>query len=118
MARLDDTCLLYRGGKEALEAAKQGATAVIDAGGAGSVRGQKCLFVLDQRLLDLRVSPGGSADLLAGTLFLDAIERQQTDIPVFPSDSSRSFGSAEPRPTLALTIFEHRWRGSVGAKYL
>ena len=78
MARLDDTCLLYRGGQEALQAAKQGATAVIDAGGAGSVRGQKCLCALDKRLLDLGVSPGGSADLLAGTLFLDAIERQQT----------------------------------------
>jgi len=30
-------------------------------------------------LLDLGVSPGGSADLLAGTLFLDAIERQPTE---------------------------------------
>ena len=80
MAQLNDTCLLYRGGKEALEAAKQGAAAVIDAGGTGSVLGQKCLFALDKRLLDLGVSPGGSADLLAGTLFLDAIERQQTEI--------------------------------------
>jgi triphosphoribosyl-dephospho-CoA synthase len=77
MAELDDTCLLYRGGKEALQAAKEGATAVIDAGGAGSVRGQKCLFALDKRLLELGVSPGGSADLLAGTLFLNAIENQQ-----------------------------------------
>jgi Fe2+ transport system protein FeoA len=84
MVRLDDTCLLYRGGKEALEAAKEGATAVIDAGGAGSLHGQKCLYALDKRLLELGVSPGGSADLLAGTLFLDAIERQQTEIPVSP----------------------------------
>jgi triphosphoribosyl-dephospho-CoA synthase len=75
MAQLDDTCLLYRGGKEALQAAKKGATAVIAAGGAGSLHGQKCLYALDKRLLDLGVSPGGSADLLAGTLFLDAIER-------------------------------------------
>jgi triphosphoribosyl-dephospho-CoA synthase len=80
MARLDDSCLLYRGGSMALQAAQQGAAAVIAAGGAGSVRGQKCLFALDQRLLELGVSPGGSADLLAGTLFLDAIERQQTEI--------------------------------------
>jgi triphosphoribosyl-dephospho-CoA synthetase len=33
---------------------------------------------LDRRLLELGVSPGGSADLLAGTLFLDAVDRQQT----------------------------------------
>ena len=82
MAQLDDTCLLYRGGKLALQAAKQGAAAVIDAGGAGSVRGQELLSELDQRLHEFRVSPGGSADLLAGTLFLDAIEQGQTQIAV------------------------------------
>jgi triphosphoribosyl-dephospho-CoA synthase len=32
MSRLDDTCLLYRGGKEALMAAKGGAAAVESAG--------------------------------------------------------------------------------------
>jgi triphosphoribosyl-dephospho-CoA synthase len=80
MARLTDTCLLYRGGRPALLAAQQGAAAVIAAGGAGTSRGREELFALDQRLLELGVSPGGSADLLAGTLFLDAIERQQTGI--------------------------------------
>jgi triphosphoribosyl-dephospho-CoA synthase len=80
MARLTDTCLLYRGGRTALEAAQQGAAAVIAAGGAGSRRGRERLLALDHRLLELGVSPGGSADLLAGTLFLDAIERQQTEI--------------------------------------
>jgi triphosphoribosyl-dephospho-CoA synthase len=79
MARLDDTCLLYRGGKIALQAAKQGAAAVITAGGAGSSQGRELLFALDQQLLELGVSPGGSADLLAGTLFLDAIEQHQTE---------------------------------------
>jgi triphosphoribosyl-dephospho-CoA synthase len=76
MARLDDTCLLYRGGETALQAAQQGAAAVIAAGGAGSNRGKKFLFALDKRLIEMGVSPGGSADLLAGTLFLDAIERR------------------------------------------
>jgi triphosphoribosyl-dephospho-CoA synthase len=77
MARLTDTCLLYRGGNMALQAAQQGAAAVMAAGGAGTSRGWGELFALDQRLLELGVSPGGSADLLAGTLFLDAIERHQ-----------------------------------------
>jgi triphosphoribosyl-dephospho-CoA synthase len=80
MARLTDTCLLYRGGKLAQQAAQQGAAAVIAAGGAGTSRGRERLLALDKRLLDLGVSPGGSADLLAGTLFLDAIERQATEI--------------------------------------
>jgi triphosphoribosyl-dephospho-CoA synthase len=107
MAELDDTCLLYRGGKEALQAAKEGATAVIDAGGAGSIPGQKCLFALDKRLLDLGVSPGGSADLLAGTLFLEAIERQQTEIPASEMDDL----------TLTDPSFEIQV-GSVGVAYL
>jgi triphosphoribosyl-dephospho-CoA synthase len=83
MAHLDDTCLLYRGGWLALQAAQQGAAAVIAAGGAGSSRGWQHLLSLDRRLLGLSVSPGGSADLLAGTLFLDAIERHQTKIASF-----------------------------------
>jgi triphosphoribosyl-dephospho-CoA synthase len=82
MARLTDTCLLYRGGETALQAAQQGAAAIIAAGGAGSSRGQKFLFALDKRLIELGVSPGGSADLLAGTLFLDALEQGQTRIAI------------------------------------
>jgi triphosphoribosyl-dephospho-CoA synthase len=82
MAHLDDTCLLYRGGRVALQAAKEGAAAVIAAGGAGSESGRKHLYALDTRLLELGVSPGGSADLLAGTLFLDAIEQGQNRIAV------------------------------------
>ncbi len=105
MAQLDDTCLLYRGGKVALQAAKHGAAAVIDAGGAGSVRGQKCLFALDKRLLDLGGSPGGSADLLAGTLFLDAIE--QTEIWASEMDDLTL-----PDPSFEIQV------GSVGAAYL
>jgi triphosphoribosyl-dephospho-CoA synthase len=81
MAELDDTCLLYRGGETALLAAKNGAAAVIQAGGAGSSVGRQRLLELDYRLFELGVSPGGSADLLAGVLFLDAIERNRQEIP-------------------------------------
>jgi triphosphoribosyl-dephospho-CoA synthase len=81
MSRLDDTCLLYRGGAAALSAAKAGAAAVALAGGAGTERGKKLLERLDRRLLELNASPGGSADMLAAALFLDAVERQQEEIP-------------------------------------
>jgi len=80
MSSLDDTCLLYRGGQTALAAAKEGATAVAAAGGTGTALGREQLYRLDRRLLDLHVSPGGSADLLAAALFLDAVEHQQNDI--------------------------------------
>jgi triphosphoribosyl-dephospho-CoA synthase len=33
------------------------------------------LIAFGQELISLRISPGGSADLLAATLFLDALER-------------------------------------------
>jgi triphosphoribosyl-dephospho-CoA synthase len=75
MSRLDDTCLLYRGGESALAAAQEGAAAIEKAGGAATALGRQHLLQLDCRLLDLQVSPGGSADLLAAALFLDAVER-------------------------------------------
>jgi len=80
MSRLDDTCLLYRGGVEALEAAKEGAAAVESVGGVATVAGCERLQGLDRRLLALSVSPGGSADLLAAALFLDAVEYGQDDV--------------------------------------
>jgi triphosphoribosyl-dephospho-CoA synthase len=80
MSCLDDTCLLYRGGETALRAAKEGAIEVARAGGSGTAIGRQHLQRLDRQLLHLNVSPGGSADLLAATLFLDAVERGQDQI--------------------------------------
>ncbi|MGO4125993.1 triphosphoribosyl-dephospho-CoA synthase [Inquilinus sp. YAF38] len=75
MASLDDTCLLHRGGRPALEAAQAGARAVLAAGGTATPAGCAALQALDADLLARWVSPGGSADLLAATLFLDRIDR-------------------------------------------
>jgi len=71
MAGLDDTCLLHRGGLAALNTAKTGAAAVLGAGGTATVQGWELLQRLDRDLLALNASPGGSADLLAATLFVD-----------------------------------------------
>ncbi|GEJ58833.1 triphosphoribosyl-dephospho-CoA synthase [Anaeromyxobacter diazotrophicus] len=73
MARLDDTCLLHRAGLRGLHAAQRGAAAALAAGGAGTPEGRRALLALDAALLALRASPGGSADLLAAVLFLDAL---------------------------------------------
>ncbi len=73
MAELDDTCLLYRGGMEALCLAKSAAKDVLALGGSSCSAGMARLFQLDSDLLKLRSSPGGSADLLAATLFLDSL---------------------------------------------
>lgn len=93
MAVLDDTCLLYRGGESALRAAKNGAAAVLRAGGAGFRTGRRHLLELDLRLIESGVSPGGSADLLAGVLFLDAIERYQEEIASEKCRSDRNYGT-------------------------
>jgi triphosphoribosyl-dephospho-CoA synthase len=80
MCQLDDTCVLYRGGIEALDLVKSGARAVLTAGGCTSARGRNLLNTLDRELIAKHISPGGSADLLAATIFLDAVERQQSEI--------------------------------------
>jgi triphosphoribosyl-dephospho-CoA synthase len=73
MAQLNDTCLLYRGGLDALHEAKEGANAVLCTGGTSMAAGMDRLSHLESALLLRRASPGGSADLLAATLFLDAL---------------------------------------------
>jgi triphosphoribosyl-dephospho-CoA synthase len=74
MASLDDTCLLHRGGPAALQAAKVGALAVLAAGGTAAPAGLVRLHRLHAELMGRWASPGGSADLLAVTLFLDRLE--------------------------------------------
>ena len=70
MTHVDDTCLLYRGGETALQAARDGAKCVLESG-VGTPDGNAALQALDRRLVELGASPGGSADLLAATLLLD-----------------------------------------------
>jgi triphosphoribosyl-dephospho-CoA synthase len=94
MSRLDDTCVLYRGGVEALDAVKSGARAALMAGGPGSTQERKEIRKLDRDLITRNVSPGGSADLLAATIFLDAVERRQSEILQDQSEWEESDGAA------------------------
>jgi triphosphoribosyl-dephospho-CoA synthase len=71
MSSLIDTCLLWRAGWSALELAQRGARRVLELGGTGTRAGFTALAHLEKSLLALNASPGGSADLLAGCLFLD-----------------------------------------------
>ncbi len=76
MTTLEDTCLLHRGGTAALRIAQEGARAVLAAGGFATSRGAHAFSLLDAGLLARNASPGGAADLLAGAIFLDSIERR------------------------------------------
>jgi len=94
MAELDDTCVLYRGGVEALDVVKSGAQAVLVAGGYGSRNGRQKMRELDRELIRRHISPGGSADLLAATVFLDAVEREQCDVDKDQSEWEARDGAA------------------------
>ena len=78
MARLCDTCVLSRGGLPALNAMHQGAQAVLAAGGMRTMAGKQLLRHLEHRMLADNTSPGGAADLLAATLFLDSVSQPHT----------------------------------------
>jgi triphosphoribosyl-dephospho-CoA synthase len=75
IAHVDDTCLLHRGGRPALRDAQAGARAVIAVGGNATLAGRRAVRSLEMTLLRHNASPGGSADLLAAALFLDALDR-------------------------------------------
>ncbi|QEI07590.1 triphosphoribosyl-dephospho-CoA synthase [Pigmentiphaga aceris] len=73
LAKLDDTCVLARGGPHALRSLQDAAANILKAGGTATCRGKQLLNHMDSEALRLGVSPGGAADLLAATLFLDSL---------------------------------------------
>jgi triphosphoribosyl-dephospho-CoA synthase len=73
MTTLDDTCVLARGGPLALETVQDGAGRVLARGGAATDGGKQALRELEIRMAQTGASPGGAADLLAATLFLDRV---------------------------------------------
>lgn len=94
MTELDDTCLLHRAGVTGLTTAKRGAFMVLRAGGSSTPEGQIALELLDRDLMKQNASPGGSADLLAATLFLDSLMLPSAEI-VSGTEGSRKDASNE-----------------------
>ncbi|GAB3685249.1 triphosphoribosyl-dephospho-CoA synthase [Salinisphaera aquimarina] len=81
MAVLDDTCVLSRAGRAGLHLVQQQATDILAIGGVGTRGGGCRLAALEQALIGANASPGGSADLLSATLFIDALETAARDKP-------------------------------------
>lgn len=71
MANLDDTCLLHRGGMEGLQFVKNYAKKILNDGNLEE------LEKMNELLIERRLSPGGSADLLAATIYLYKICQMQ-----------------------------------------
>ena len=64
MANLDDTCLLHRGGLEGLDYVKQYAGNILESNDLNE------LHIMNEDFKARRLSPGGSADLLAATIYV------------------------------------------------
>lgn len=63
MANLDDTCLLHRGGVDGLNYVKQYAAQILDSNNMHELQ------TMNEELKIRNLSPGGSADLLAATIY-------------------------------------------------
>jgi triphosphoribosyl-dephospho-CoA synthase len=75
MAVVDDTCILHRSNDGVLEEVKKRARSILQKGGMGISANRRLYKSLDAFVTANRVSPGGSADLLAATLFIKKIMR-------------------------------------------
>jgi triphosphoribosyl-dephospho-CoA synthase len=74
MASMEDTNLLHRGGEAGLRYAQEAAAAFLGQGGVERAEWRERAAVVHRDFVARHLSPGGCADLLAITLFLDALE--------------------------------------------
>lgn len=88
IAALDDTNLLHRGGAEGLAFAQGSARAFLARGGVGAADWLAQAEAAHRAFVARRLSPGGAADLLAMSLFVDGLD----DLDA----SSAAFGAATP----------------------
>ena len=72
IASVEDTNLLHRGGLEGLRFARRTTRYFLDSGGVRRLGWRTRAQSVHERFVARRLSPGGSADLLAMTLFVDA----------------------------------------------
>ena len=78
MTAADDTCIVARGGIQALYLARTWASRVLDAGGPVSVIGASLYSMMVAEFNASQLSPGGSADLCAASLFLADLEASES----------------------------------------
>jgi len=75
LATVEDTNVLHRGGTEGGNFARQQAQSFLAAGGMANPGANSQALAIHHAFIERNLSPGGTADLLAGTLFLDRLTR-------------------------------------------
>ena len=76
ITELVDTNLLHRAGLSGLRLAQGAARNFLDGGGVGQRDWREGANIVHQSFVTRRLSPGGSADLLAMSLFVRAYETE------------------------------------------
>lgn len=83
MTVCDDVNILYRHGPAVLESVREDARRALALGGMDAPEGRACIAAMSDAYALRRISPGGSADLLATTLFFqwsgEWLEKQKGD---------------------------------------
>jgi triphosphoribosyl-dephospho-CoA synthase len=74
IAAISDTNLLHRGGADGMRYASEAAALFLSQGGVGAPDWHARAAAVHASFVARRLSPGGCADLLAMTLFVDALE--------------------------------------------
>jgi triphosphoribosyl-dephospho-CoA synthase len=74
LASTEDTNLLHRGGAAGLRYAQEEAAGFLQLGGVEQTEWRERAAAVHRAFIERHLSPGGCADLLAITLFLDALE--------------------------------------------
>jgi triphosphoribosyl-dephospho-CoA synthase len=77
MAVLADNNLLFRGGQQGLTYAQAAARSFLDNGGVHQKNWHGCASSIHHEFIARRLSPGGSADLLAATLFVYQLQKTE-----------------------------------------
>jgi triphosphoribosyl-dephospho-CoA synthase len=93
IAAVEDTNLLHRGGTAGLCFAQSAARSFLDRGGVGQLDWRVRARTVHEAFVQRRLSPGGSADLLAMSLFVQAIEQTGADV-ARPQKQSQSASRA------------------------
>lgn len=75
MQHCEDTTILYRHSMDMLKLVKDKAKIIMDMGAMNTKEGRHAVVELNEEFISKNISPGGSADLVAVTMFLYEIKR-------------------------------------------
>lgn len=75
MTLCNDTTIIHRHNPEILEEVKEKAKSIIKLGGMNTAKGRMQINNMSKEFIERNISPGGSADLLAITVFLHLVNQ-------------------------------------------